>query len=274
MVVPPVGPAYVPPAQAAGAMTPGGGTAFSGASISAGPSAATSFYPPPPPPQNQPGRYQPGGEQPEFDPSIFSMPPMPKQGENNLAVPTGGAAPGIHPSRLAQMGSGSPAPPVLPPPQGGVSVSPLPIGSPSPLPPPPVAGQSRPFDHDSSSPVGNVPKRPRIEDKLAPGQYYPEDEWIRMHPDPVNVMIQLPNVPEKPEWKLDGNVLTVPELPLNFLVATLRDRIAKLLDAPLPISRMKLDYGPKTLGNSATLASVNLSDGDTIHLSIRDTKKR
>lgn len=95
-----------------------------------------------------------------------------------------------------------------------------------------------------------------------------------MHPDPIDVLVQLPNMPDKPEWKLNGNVLTVPELPLNFLVSTLRDRIAKLVDAPLPISRMKLDYGPKTLGNSSTLASVNLEDGDTITLTIRDNRKR
>lgn len=234
------------PTPSAPASTPAGNAAFSGASISAGPSAATSAYPLPPVPN--PAPYGDG-----------------------MYAPQAGAPPGVHPSRLAQMAPGSP------------------------YPPPQSAGQTRPLEADSASETGSAPKRQKVA-KLPGGQLYhvsdivvraskspssssrsqlsQESDWIRMHPDPIDIIVQLPNMPEKPEWKLTGNVLTVPELPLNFLFSTLRDRIAKLVDAPLPISRMKLDYGPKTLGNSSTLASVNLEDGDTITLTIRDNRKR
>jgi splicing factor 3A subunit 1 len=76
-------------------------------------------------------------------------------------------------------------------------------------------------------------------------------------------------MPEKPEWKLNGSIITLEDVPVNFLVSTLRERIKNIIDAPLPISRMKLDYGTKTLSNSSTLASMNIEDGDMLSMSIR-----
>lgn len=96
-----------------------------------------------------------------------------------------------------------------------------------------------------------------------------ETEWIALHPNPISIAVQLPNMPEKPEWKLNGSIITIPDLPLNFLVSSLRDRIASIVGAQLPISRMRFDYGVKVLSNASTLASVNLDDGDMIVLSIR-----
>lgn len=90
-----------------------------------------------------------------------------------------------------------------------------------------------------------------------------------MHPNPITISIQLPTMPEKPEWKLNGSIINVPDLPLNFLVSTLRDKVMAIIDAPLPLSRIRFDYGTKILSNTNTLASVNIDDGDTIQLSIR-----
>ena len=42
-----------------------------------------------------------------------------------------------------------------------------------------------------------------------------------------------------------------------------------MVDADLPISRLRLDYGQKVMANGATLASVNLDDGDMLVLSVR-----
>ena len=76
-------------------------------------------------------------------------------------------------------------------------------------------------------------------------------------------------MPEKPEWKLNGSIITLEDIPVSFLVSTLRERIKNIIDAPLPISRMKLDYGAKTLSNSSTLANMNIGEGDMIAMSIR-----
>lgn len=90
-----------------------------------------------------------------------------------------------------------------------------------------------------------------------------------MHPNPITLSIQLPTMPDKPEWKLNGSIISVPDLPLNFLVSTLRDRVMEIIDAPLPLSRIRFDYGTKILSNTNTLASVNIDDGDTVQMTIR-----
>jgi splicing factor 3A subunit 1 len=76
-------------------------------------------------------------------------------------------------------------------------------------------------------------------------------------------------MPDKPEWKLNGSVIEVPDLPVSTLFATLRERIKRVMDADLPISRLRLDYQGKIMNNSATLASVNLDDGDVVVLNVK-----
>ncbi|KAK4688970.1 splicing factor 3A subunit 1, partial [Tremellales sp. Uapishka_1] len=149
------------------------------------------------------------------------------------------SAPSIHPSRLAAMGAGAP---------------------------PPVAGQVRPYEGDE--PERPVFKRPKIE-KLPYGQLYTEIDWMSLHPDPIALSVQLPNMPDKPEWKLDGSIITIPDLPVNTLFSTVRERIKRVVDADLPISRLRLDYGTKVLSNSATLASVNLDTGDLLTMIVK-----
>ena len=88
------------------------------------------------------------------------------------------------------------------------------------------------------------------------------------------MQIQLPNDPSKPEWKLDGSVTTVPDLPLNLLVSTLRDRILQHTGSGLPTSRMRLSYAGKMLTNMNTIASYNLEDEDMLVLTVSEKKKR
>ena len=92
---------------------------------------------------------------------------------------------------------------------------------------------------------------------------------MSLHPDPITVSVQLPAMPEKPEWKLDGSVISIPDLPVNTLFSTLRERIKRVVDADLPISRLRLDYNGKVMTNNATMASVNLDEGDMLVLVVR-----
>lgn len=84
----------------------------------------------------------------------------------------------------------------------------------------------------------------------------------------------MPNDSTKAEWKLDGTVVTIPDLPLNLLVSTLRERILQHTGSSLPASRLRLAYNGKMLTNSNTIASHNLEDEDLLVLSIRDQKKK
>jgi splicing factor 3A subunit 1 len=95
-----------------------------------------------------------------------------------------------------------------------------------------------------------------------------------MHPIPISLLIQLPNMPDHPDWKLDGTIATVPDLPLNLLVSTLRDRIVRHIDSTLPPGRVKLTYMGKLLTNQQTIAVYNLEDGDTLVLDVREVKKK
>lgn len=149
----PTAPQEVPPALAAGASTPGGGTAYEGATISAPPSGPS---------------------------AMRSGPPS-----------SGGAPPGIHPARAAMMGAaaaGSATPPPSGPsgPRGGNygSASPAPAHSTGT-----TIGQTRPAPDSGEYGGGGGPaKRAKVE-KLAFGQYsvsstfpYPLHFLVIFHP--------------------------------------------------------------------------------------------
>jgi splicing factor 3A subunit 1 len=92
---------------------------------------------------------------------------------------------------------------------------------------------------------------------------------MSLHPDPITICVQLPNMPDKPEWKLDGSIINVPDLPVRTFWSTVRERIKRVVDADLPISRIKLDFEGKTMNNSTSMAGVNLEEGDLVVMSIR-----
>lgn len=131
---------------------------------------------------------------------------------------------------------------------------------------PSSAGITRPAPDAGDS--GRALKRARV-DKLPGGQMYSEIDWMSLHPDPITVSVQLPAMADKPEWKLDGSVLAVPSVAVNTTFGTLRERIKQALDADLPVSRLRLDYGGKVMNNSASLASVNLGEGDVVVMAVK-----
>lgn len=121
---------------------------------------------------------------------------------------------------------------------------------------------------DGAAEAPRPAKRARV-DKLPGGQLYSEIDWLSLHPHPVAVSIQLPSMADKPEWKLDGSVIAVPDVPVNTTFGQLRERIKRAVDADLPISRLKLDFNGKVMNNAASLASVNLDEGDVVVMSVR-----
>ncbi|KAJ7063103.1 Pre-mRNA splicing factor PRP21 like protein-domain-containing protein [Mycena amicta] len=116
-------------------------------------------------------------------------------------------------------------------------------------------------------------KRQRVA-KLANGQLYSEADWLMSHPHPISLQVQLPTEDSKPEWKLDGSVVMLPDLPLNLFVSTLRDRILQHTGSTVGVSRIRLSYQGKMLNNKDTIALYNLEDEDLLVLSVRDGKKK
>ncbi|KAG6821160.1 hypothetical protein H0H93_005380 [Arthromyces matolae] len=136
------------------------------------------------------------------------------------------------------------------------------------------AGQIRSAEEMEGS-TDDIPpaKRQRVA-KLPGGQLYPETDWISMHPHPISLRVQLPQEPSKPEWKLDGSIVIIQDLPLDLLVSTIRDRITRHIDSSVGASRIRLSFEGKMLTNSSSIASYNLEDEDLIVFSLRDVKKR
>lgn len=66
----------------------------------------------------------------------------------------------------------------------------------------------------------------------------------------------------------------IPDLPLNLLVSTLRDRILQHTGSSLPTSRMRLSYAGKMLTNAYSIATFNLEDEDLLVLSVSSAKKK
>ncbi|PBK96654.1 hypothetical protein ARMGADRAFT_1163059 [Armillaria gallica] len=122
--------------------------------------------------------------------------------------------------------------------------------------------------------VDEIPPAKRQKVAKVPGsQMYSEDDWIAMHPYPISLQVQLPNDTSRPEWKLDGSTVTIPDLPLNLLVSTLRDRIQHT-GISVPISRMRLSYAGKMLTNSSSIAVYNMEDEELLVLSVSPAKKK
>lgn len=157
---------------------------------------------------------------------------------------------GMHPARLAALAAGGP----MTVPQVGVvrNADQMQAGGTDELPP---------------------PKRQKVA-KLPGGQLYPEADWISMHPHPISLQVQLPNEPSRPEWKLEGTIVTIEDLPLSLLVSTLRDRILQHTGSVnVPMSRIRLSYAGKMLTNSNSIASYNLEDEDLLVFSLKPQKK-
>ncbi|KAF8892613.1 Pre-mRNA splicing factor PRP21 like protein-domain-containing protein [Infundibulicybe gibba] len=180
------------------------------------------------------------------------LPPLHYQGMD-AAQPFGYQPPvagGMHPSRMAALAAAN----------GAMQAQ---------------AGMVRSADQMEGSGIDELPpaKRQRVA-KLPGGQLYPEADWIAMHPHPISLRVQLPDEPSKPEWKLDGTIVTVPDLPLNLLVSTLRERILQHTGSAFSASRIRLSYLGKMLTNSTSIAEHNLEDEDLVVFSIRDPKKK
>ncbi|KAH9951387.1 Pre-mRNA splicing factor PRP21 like protein-domain-containing protein [Amylocystis lapponica] len=248
--------------QEAGAIGPGIGPA-------AVPAAMTSL---PPPPASLPAPPMQGGGPGDsaYSAATISSGPQPASLYPNQAAPV--MLPPLHYQGMdaAQPFGYQPppnGPPMMHPARAAV------IGAAGPMGTPPQAGMVRSADEMEGAGDEIPPaKRQRVQ-KLPGGQLYPEADWISMHPHPISLQVQLPNDTSKPDWKLDGRVVVITDLPLNLFVSTLRDRILQHT-GNVPVSRIRLAYAGKMLTNQNTIASYNLEDEDLVVLSVRDPKKK
>ncbi|XP_018411015.1 PREDICTED: splicing factor 3A subunit 1 isoform X2 [Nanorana parkeri] len=135
-----------------------------------------------------------------------------------------------------------------------VSAPPVaPVPTQAPMPP---AHPPPPLDDEPSA------KKMKSEDSLIP-----EEEFLRRHKGPVTVKVQVPNMQDKTEWKLNGQILAF-TLPLPDQVSVIKVKIHEATG--MPAGKQKLQYDGIFIKDSNSLAYYNMQNGATIHLALKE----
>ncbi|CAF0930259.1 unnamed protein product [Adineta steineri] len=127
-----------------------------------------------------------------------------------------------------------------------VAVAPQP-----PIHPPPIA------DEPSA-------KRPKTEDQLMPE----EDFYKTFGKGQVTITIQLPIVPEKPEWNLNGQAIPL-TLPITDPITVIKAKLSDLLGG-MPAGKQKLVYNDMFVKDSNSLGFYNMMKGSVVYLQLKE----
>ncbi|XP_015795989.1 splicing factor 3A subunit 1 [Tetranychus urticae] len=95
----------------------------------------------------------------------------------------------------------------------------------------------------------------------------PEDEFMRRFNGPVTFQVKVPEVPDKPEWNLQGQTVNL-TLPLTDMVSVIKAKIHEQLG--LPPGKQKLQFGSTFIKDSNTLAFCNIGSGATLTLGLKE----
>merc|ERR1719228_2559050 len=105
-------------------------------------------------------------------------------------------------------------------------------------------------------------KRSRTEENLIP-----ENEFLARNLSPVTFKVMVPQMPDKPEWKLDGQILTL-ALQLTDTVNTIKQRIMEELG--MPQGKQKLQHESIFLKDAYSLAYYNITPGTLLNLQLKE----
>ncbi|XP_028853017.1 splicing factor 3A subunit 1 [Denticeps clupeoides] len=176
---------------------------------------------------------------------LTPMPPMLHTPRINV-VPMPPTAPHImapRPPPMVVPAAFVPAPPIPQPPS--VPAAPMPPAHPPP-----------PSDDEP------VNKKMKSEDNLIP-----EEEFLRRNKGPVAVKVQVPNMQDKTEWKLSGQILNF-TVPLTDQVSVIKVKIHEATG--MPAGKQKLQYEGIFIKDSNSLAYYNMNNGSIIHLALKE----
>lgn len=109
-----------------------------------------------------------------------------------------------------------------------------------------------------------VAKRLKTEDQLIP-----EADYLAQHASkgPVNFSVQVPNVPDKPEWNLKGQLIPF-TMPLTETISAIKNKLAEYLNLATPKQKLQLDG--MFVKDTNTLAFYNLPSDATIYLQLKE----
>ncbi|XP_027038507.1 splicing factor 3A subunit 1-like isoform X3 [Pocillopora damicornis] len=178
-------------------------------------------------------------------------PPPPMSAMMNLPPPPPMLPPGAPPQFM-----GIPPPP---PPGGLPRMPPPPFVNPNPpvAPPPP---SKRDMDGDDAA-----GKKSRTEP--AEANLVPEDQFLSSNPNPVTFGVQIPNMPDKSEWKLDGSTVRL-TLPLTDQISVIKAKLHEITG--MPAGKQKLQLGGIFIKDSNSLAYYNVTPASVVQLQLKE----
>ncbi|XP_019872395.1 splicing factor 3A subunit 1 isoform X2 [Aethina tumida] len=192
-------------------------------------------------------------------PMTNPMAQMPTQTTIQLQVPP---QPIIAPQPQIMMMPAPPMPPMRPPPLMMAAPPPM-AGFVTPMPPQMGPPMNMPHKHPSDGPSEDEPtnKKMRNEDSLIP-----EEVFLTRNPSPVSIKVAIPMVPDKPEWKLSGQMVSF-TLPLSETVANLKAKLQE--ETNMAPAKQKLFFDGMFFKDSNTLAYYNITPGAVIQLQVK-----
>uniref|UniRef100_A0A672TGP4 Splicing factor 3A subunit 1 n=1 Tax=Sinocyclocheilus grahami TaxID=75366 RepID=A0A672TGP4_SINGR len=150
----------------------------------------------------------------------------------------------------------APRPPPMVVPAAFVPAPPVPQPPSSVAAPMPPAHPPPPHEDEPSS------KKMKTEDNLIP-----EEEFLRRNKVQRCFKVQVPNMQDKTEWKLSGQVLNF-SLPLTDQVSVIKVKIHEATG--MPAGKQKLQYEGIFIKDSNSLAYYNMNNGSVIHLALKE----
>ncbi|CAF1083321.1 unnamed protein product [Rotaria sordida] len=130
--------------------------------------------------------------------------------------------------------------------------------------PPMVAVAPQPPLHPPPLPEEPAAKRSKTEDQLIP-----EEEFYKTFGrGQVTITVQLPIVPEKPEWNLNGQAIPL-TLPIADPISVIKAKLSDLLGG-MPAGKQKLVYNEMFVKDSNSLGFYNMMKGSVVYLQLKE----
>jgi len=195
-------------------------------------------------------------------PPAMPRPPMPPSG-------MGGMPP--QPPLLPQPPGNMPMrpPPLMPPPHGMMMPRQPPPGQfiRPPMPPPRMDEPPQPMllpppNLEEEEPQSKKAKMDSMEADLVP-----EQAFLQRNRSPVTFRVQVPELPDKPEWQCQGQVLQI-TLPLHDQCSVIKAKINEMIE--MPSGKQKLQLGNFFIKDSNSLAYYNFSSSSLVQLQIKE----
>ena len=208
----------------------------------------SSNNPPPPPPNIQPPRHPPPNQPVSRPPPPPIFPPMPP---NMPRMPPGEQRNAPPPPQMLR--------PPVPPPQRF-------MGMPPPMQPPPFIRPDVQAAPPVIAPDEPAAKKAKV-DAGPEANLMPEKVFLQNHKGSVKFQVQVPDIPDKTEWKCQGQkiFLTLPWTdPVSVIKAKLHEEIG------MPAGKQKLQLESMFIKDSNTLAYYNVLPTSVVQLQVKE----